>query len=221
MTRLLLAPIALVCLMAGALPLAAACIAATRGLHDGFADPALAPALHEALVLASLACLPALALGLAGAVCIRRAAFGVRAIILSIAIVMLIVPAPPLDVMPAWDDPSLSALARLACAIARGAALVVLIAAPAASAIDPRLRLAALAAGARPVQAWRHTVLAPLILPALAGLLAAFLAALTQTGAAAIVRPHLDIADAWIAPASLLLVACSATALAMVLQRRR
>ena len=220
MTRLLLAPIALVCLLAGALPLAVACVAAARGLHDGFSDPALAPALHQALVLASVACLPALALGLTGAVCIRRTALIVRAMILGIAIVVLIVPAPPLDMLPALANPSFSALARLGCAIARGAALVVLIAAPAASSINPRLRRAALAAGARPLQAWRHAVLGPLLVPCLAGLLAAFVAALTQTGAAAIIRPHLDIADAWIAPASLLLVACSATALAMLLRPR-
>jgi ABC-type spermidine/putrescine transport system permease subunit II len=206
MTRLLLAPIALICLLAGLVPLGVASLAASRGLLQGLADPALAPSLHlSALLAATAACLGA-ALGLAGAAAIRAAARPGR----------LIVPAPTLARFPALADPALRDLARLACAAARAAALMLLVTTPAMATLRPGLRQAAMSAGATPLQAWRHAVLAPLWLPVCLGLAFAFLATMAQTPAEAILAPHLDLADAWIAPASLLLVACSAAALSLL-----
>ncbi len=215
-TRLLLAPIALICLLAGLVPLGVASLAASRGLLQGLADPALAPSLHlSALLAATAACLGA-ALGLAGAAAIRAAARPGRLIVLALAVALLAVPAPTLARFPALADPALRDLARLACAAARAAALMLLVATPAMATLRPGLRQAAMSAGATPLQAWRHAVLAPLWLPVCLGLAFAFLATMAQTPAEAILAPHLDLADAWIAPASLLLVACSAAALSLL-----
>ena len=219
MTRLLLTPIALICLLAGALPLGVALLAASKGLLEGMADPALAASLRNAALAAGAATVPAAIVGLACAACIGRARNAAR-VVLGLAIVLLVLPAPIL-VLPGLGEPSLRELARFACAVARGAALVLLFSAHAVAGLDPALRRAARCAGATPLQAWRHAVLAAIWRPACLGALAAFLVALAQTPAAAILAPHLDLADAWIAPASLLLVACSAAALTALLGRPR
>jgi ABC-type spermidine/putrescine transport system permease subunit II len=219
MSRWLLAPVAVACLVAGLAPLGVASLAGARGVSLGLTDPALAPVLHNAALLAASICLPALALGLAGAFCLRRAGPAARALLFAIAVLVLVVPAPALESFPALYHPALRDLARLGCAVARGAALVLLVTGPSVHGLDPRLGQAARSAGATPLQAWRHTVLAPVWAPAVLGVGLAFLAALTQTRAAAILAPHLDLADAWVAPASLLLVACSAASLSVLMRR--
>jgi ABC-type Fe3+ transport system permease subunit len=227
--RLLLIPLALACLLAGLLPLAAAAIAAGYGMHQSVADPELGPALRQALGLAAAVAAVSLPLGLLGSASIKGAAPGARRLVLGLAVCLLVVPAPRLAGFPDLSalahpiagNPAIAALVRLACAVARGTALVVLITAPAVGGIPRGLRRAALCAGAGRFQAWRHVVLAPVWLPACIGLAIAMLAALAQTPAAGIIAPHLDLADAWVAPASLLLVACSATALIMLLRPRR
>jgi ABC-type Fe3+ transport system permease subunit len=220
MRNWLLAPVAAACLVAGLAPLGVAILAGARGLALGLAEPALAPVLHAGVLLAASIGPPALALGLAGAFCLQRANLSARAFVLAVAILVLVVPAPPLAGFPELRQLSLRTLAQLGCAVSRGAALVLLTTAPSCWAIPPHLRRAAQSAGATPFQAWCHAVLAPLWAPSALGVMLAFLAALVQTPAAVILAPHLDMADAWVAPASLLLVACSATALGMLARRQ-
>jgi ABC-type Fe3+ transport system permease subunit len=216
--RLFLTPIAVVCLIAGLMPLGVAGVAAGKGMRLGLADAALAPSLHLAVMMAAAACVPALILGLAGAISIRNAPPALRFVVIGIAICLLALPAPALTALPWLGGASLRDVARFACAVARGAGLVLLVTAAAVQSITPGLRLAAESAGATPLQAWRHVVLAAVWLPVALGWVGAFLVALAQTQAAMILAPHLDLADAWIAPASLLLVGCSVTAVMVLLR---
>jgi ABC-type Fe3+ transport system permease subunit len=148
MTRWLLAPVAVACLVAGLLPLGVAGLAGAKGAAFGLADPALAPALRLSLLLAAAVSLPALALGLAGACAMRRTRGPSTKFLLALAVLVLVVPAPLLGAFPNPLHPALRDLARLGCAIARGAALVLLVVEPKIAAIHPRLGLAARSAGA-------------------------------------------------------------------------
>jgi ABC-type spermidine/putrescine transport system permease subunit II len=215
-SRLLLAPLALACLVAGLVPLGVAAFAAEQGIAAGLHDPVSAPVLRASILLAAAACLPGAALGLAGACCLRGAGAWWRALpacVLACAIAVLVLPASALVAWPAWPPPALRDLEGFGSAMVRGAALMMLVATPALSRLEPGLRAAAEAAGARPFQAWRHAVLAPVWGPVMLGVCLGFAAALTQTEAAAILAPHLDLAEAWALPAALLLVACSALGL--------
>ena len=220
MMRFVLAPIAATFLFAGLVPLAAASIAASRGIVLTLHDPAFAAAFAQAAWLACAASLPGAALGLAGAACLRRAGAWAR-MVLGCAILVLVLPAPMLSHWPAWPAgaPPLTmadmeaAWAGPCAAVARAAALMLLIMAHPVTMIRPALRQAALYAGATPFQAWRHVVLAPIMGPLLIGVAACLGAVLAQTGAAAIVAPHLDLVDAWVLPAALVMVACSVLAL--------
>jgi ABC-type Fe3+ transport system permease subunit len=220
MMRFVLAPIAATFLFAGLVPMAAASFAAARGLALTVEDPAFATTLSKAVWLAGAASLPGAALGLAGAVCLARAGAWAR-LVMGCAILVLVLPAPMLSHWPALPPggPPITmadmeaAWAGPCAAIARAAALMLLIMAHPVSCIRPALRQAALCAGATPFQAWRHVVLKPIMWPLLAGMAACLGAVLAQTGAAAIVGPHLDMVDAWVLPAALLMVACSVLAL--------
>ena len=212
MSRLLLAPVAGTCLLAGLIPLAVAVVAAGHGVAAGLSDPVLAPALRLSALLAASAAIPGALLGLLAAASLRHAGAWARPV-LGCAVLVLVLPASALAGMPAWPLPTLDHLAGPGSALVRGAALMLLVTARPVAALRPGLHRAALCAGATPFQAWRRIVLAPLWLPAVTGLALGFLAALAQTQAAAILAPHLDLADAWVLPGALLVVACSLVAL--------
>lgn len=75
-------------------------------------------------------------------------------------------------------------------------------------------------AGATPWQAAFHAVLAPLAWPLAGATFAAAAAALAEGPASIVLAPHLDLARAWVAPATLLLAAGSITALSVLLRRQ-
>lgn len=220
MSRLLLIPIALLGLCAGLLPLLVATIAAAQGVADGFADPALLPGTRVTLTAAALAAAIAAPLGLLLALAIWQTATGVRMLALGLAVLTLLMPAPGFVSLSFLNPPHPAQAVAFACCIARGAALAMLILAAALRGVPQNIRTAARAAGASPGQAWRHAVLAPLSWPLVAAVLAAFIAGLTEGPAGAILGPHLDLAEAWIAPAALLLTAASLAALAALARRQ-
>lgn len=229
MTRLLLAPIAVFALLAGLLPLLTGLVAAWQGIEAGIADPALAHMVRRAVFAALVAAACAVPLGLAGALVVAQAARWVRGLIYALAVLLLIAPAPGFDV-PGFDVPGFgvtalgdmahpASLVAFACAIARGAALSLLILGPSLHALPPGLRRAAMQCGAGPLRAWCDGVLAPLALPLCGAAVASWIAALVEGPAAAVLAPHLDLARAWVAPACLLMVASSIAALALLLRR--
>jgi ABC-type Fe3+ transport system permease subunit len=219
MMRLLLAPIAVLTLFAALLPLGVAAMAGGRGLAASLADPRLLPAMRTALAGAALVTALAVPLGLLLALSVWRAARPMRGLALAFCVVLLAVPAPGFADLGFLAPPRPAAALAFGCAVARGAAFAVLILAAGLGRVPPGLQTAARAAGAGPVQAWRHAVLAPLAWPLLGAAALAFAVGLAEGPAAAVLAPHFDLADSWIAPASLLLAAASVAALA-VLGRR-
>jgi ABC-type Fe3+ transport system permease subunit len=221
MSRLLLAPLAALTLMAGLLPLGAALYAGSHGVVAAMQDPALTASLRAAAAGAAIAAPLAVALGLAGALAVWRAAAPLRFAVVAVAVLLLLVPAPGFDSIDFLLPPHPAAALAFACAVARGAALALLVLSAGLQRIPAGLQRAAMLAGARPGQAWRHAVLAPLQPYLVFALVAAALAALAEGPAGDVLAPHLDMAEAWIAPAALLLIAGSLAALSVILRRRR
>ncbi len=221
MSRLLAASVAVIFLLAGLIALAGASTVAQPGAAAVLQDPVLPVLLAESAVPATIAAALALILGLAAATAIRHAGARLRLVIFGIAICQLILPAPLLTgwpspaAQPNWD------IGGLPYAVIRGATLVLLITAPSVAAITSGLRQAARSAGATPLLAWRHVVLAQIWRPACLGWLAAALAALAQTPAIGILAAHLDLWAIWLFLTSLLLIACSVLALGAPRRARR
>jgi ABC-type Fe3+ transport system permease subunit len=220
-SRLLLVPFAALTLMAGLVPLGAALLGGWHGVTAGVRDAALAHALRDAAIGCGAAAPLAVLLGLAGALSIWRAVALVRFLVCALSILVLLVPAPGFITMDFLAPPHPAAALAFACAVARGAALSLLVLAVGLRRIPDHLQRAALLAGATPGQAWRHAVLAPLRPYLTFALIASALAALAEGPAGEVLAPHLDLAEAWIAPAALVLVAGSAAALSVLLRRKR
>ncbi len=223
MTRLLLAPIAVLALFAGVLPLAAGGVAGWQGLAKGLLDPAIGPALarvlHRAVIAALAAPLCAVPLGFAGALAVAPAARWVRGLIYALAVLLLIAPAPGFDATGLADLTRPAALVAFACAIARGAALALLILTPSLHALPAGLKRAAMQCGAGPLRAWWDAVVVPLSVPLCGAVVAAAISTVVEGPAAAVLAPHLNLARAWVAPACLLMMAASIAALSLLLRR--
>jgi len=218
--RWLLAPLAVTSLLAGLLPLLLAGAALWHGARVGLHDPALARTLHQAALAALLAAALAVPLGLAGAVAAAASRPVVRGIVYALCVLLLLTPAPGFDGLDFLSPPDPAGAVSFACAVARGAALALLILAPNLRALPPGLRRAALFAGATPWQALRDAAIIPLAWPLLGAACAAMAVALVEGPASEVLAPHLDPARAWIAPAALLLVAGSVAALSVLLRPR-
>jgi ABC-type spermidine/putrescine transport system permease subunit II len=219
--RLLLVPLAALTLMAGVLPLGAAAYGGWIGLQAGLADPALAHALRSAALGAAVAAPVAVALGLAASLAIWRASAWVRLAVGALAVMVMLMPAPGFESLDFLVPPRPGMAMAFACCVARGAALASLVLGAGLRRVPEGLQRTAVLAGASPVQAWRHAVLAPLRPYLLFALAAAGVAALVEGPAGEVLAPHLDLAEAWVAPAALLLVASSVVALAVLTRRRR
>ncbi len=213
MTRLLRAIVAVAGLLAGLMALAAALWAVPPGATAFLRDPALPSLLAQAAVPAAGAAALALVPGLAAATSIRHAGGLPRLVAFAIAICLLLLPAPLLTGWPSADELARGNEGGLPYAVGRGTALVMLITAPAITGITPGLRRAARMAGATPLRAWRHVVLAQIWRPVCVGWLASAIAALAQTPAFGVIARRLDTRPVWLIAISLLLIACSALAL--------
>jgi ABC-type Fe3+ transport system permease subunit len=218
--RWLLAPLAVTSLLAGLLPLLLAVAAGWHGVWIGLHDQALAPSLRQAALAAGLAAAIAVPLGLAGALAAAASSAVVRGLVYALAVLLLLTPAPGFDGLDFFAPADPAGAFAFTCAVARGAALALLILAPNLHALPPGLRRAARLAGATPWQALRDAALIPLAWPLLGAACAALLVALVEGPASAVLAPHLDLAHAWIAPAALLLVAGSVAALSVLLRPR-
>jgi ABC-type spermidine/putrescine transport system permease subunit II len=218
--RWLLAPLAVTSLLAGLLPLLLAVAALWHGASAGLHDPALAHSLHQAALAALLAAAVAVPLGLAGALAAAASRPALRGLVYALCVLLLLTPAPGFDGLEFLSPPDPAGAVSFACAVARGAALALLILAPNLRALPPGLRQAALFAGATPWQATRDAALIPLAWPLLGAACAAMTVALVEGPASEALAPHLDLARAWIAPAALLLVAGSVAALSVLLRPR-
>jgi ABC-type Fe3+ transport system permease subunit len=219
--RLLLVPVAALTLLAGLLPLGAAAYGGWSGVQAGLADPALAHSLRAAALAALVAAPLAVASGLAAALAVWRAAAWVRLTVGALAVLVVLMPAPGFASIDFLAPPRPAMAMAFACCLARGAALALLVLGAGLKRVPQGLQQAAILAGAAPAQAWRHAVLAPIRPYLLFALAAAALAALVEGPAGEVVAPHLDLAEAWVAPAALLLVASSVAALAVLTRRRR
>jgi ABC-type Fe3+ transport system permease subunit len=219
MSRLLLAPLAVLTLLAGLLPLGMAVFAAGHGVMAGLADPALAKSLQNAALSACLAAFLGVLLGAAGALATWRAARGLGLVVAGLAVLLLLVPGPGFDTLDFLWPPRPGMAMAFGCAVARGAAISLLILSAGFQRIPAGLQRAAMLAGATPLQAWLHAVVAPLRGYILYAVAASALAALAEGPAGAVLAPHLDLVDAWVAPAALLIVAGSVAALWVILRR--
>jgi ABC-type spermidine/putrescine transport system permease subunit II len=218
--RWLLAPLAVTSLLAGLLPLLLAVTAGWHGVWTGLHDPALAPTLHAAAMAALLATAIAVPLGVAGALATAASPPAARGLVYALAVLLLLTPAPGFAGLDFLSPPDPAGALAFACAVARGAALALLILAPNLHAQPPGLRRAAGHAGATPWQAWRDAVLVPLAWPLVGAAGAALSVAWVEGPASTVLAPHFDQARAWVAPAALLLVAGSVAALAVLLRPR-
>lgn len=220
MARWLLAPLAVTSLLAGLLPLLLAVVAIWHGASVGLHDPALARSLHQAALASLQAASLAVPLGLVGALAAAASRPALRGLVYALCVLLLLTPAPGFGGLDFFPRPDLASAMGFACAVARGAALALLILAPNLHTLPPGLRRAAVYAGATPWRALRDATLIPLAWPLLGAVCAAMAVALVKGPAFAVLAPHLDFGRAWIAPAALLLVAGSVTALSVLLRPR-
>ncbi|HTZ69359.1 MAG TPA: hypothetical protein VMB71_01805 [Acetobacteraceae bacterium] len=220
MSRVLLIPITLLVLLAALLPLLTALFAGGRGVAASLADPHLAPALHHGLAAAAAVAVIGVPVGFTLALALWQANSAARLTALGCCVLVLLMPVPILPSLHALAPLRSDTMLAFLASVARAAALAALILAVGLGRIPVRLVLAARAAGARPVQAWLHAVFLPLAWPLLAALAASFVTALAHGSVRDVLAPHLDLADAWVAPASLLLAAASIAALTVLLRPR-
>lgn len=176
---------------------------------------ALRESLQDAAIGAALVTLLAMLPGLAAALSFRRTGKPARYAAAGLALLLLIAPAPPFSAAAFLHDPSNrdTALA-LAAAVARSAALIMLVLLAGLRAVPPGLQRAAMLAGARPFQAWRHAVLAPLWRYLVAAFAASFLLVLASGPLMATLAPHMATGNLWEVPACLLLATAGLAALA-------
>ena len=219
MARLLLLPVALITLLAACAPLLVAAFYGGRGIAQGLQEPALATALLISGQGAALAAAAGLVLGLIGALALWRAAAWARGLVLGLAVLLLVTPAPGFETLDFLAPLRLTPLLEFTCAVARATTLGLLVLSVWLRRVPSGLRRSAIAAGASPARAWWDAVLRPLALPMVLAFCVAALAVLGQSPAAAVLAPHLDLAEAWIAPAALLLAGGSLAAIAVLLGR--
>jgi spermidine/putrescine transport system permease protein len=220
--RSLLVPVALVALLGGLAGVALAGLAEGGPAAGALADPALAHGLRGAVAAAGIITVAAVPLGFAGALALWGAGGAVRLLAAALAVVVVAVPAVgygPVDFPHVAADRG--AVLALAACVARAAAEVLLLTGIGLRRVPPGLRRAAMLAGARPGQAWRHAVLAPVAPYLLGGAAGAFVLALAEGPAGAVLAAHMALAQAWLAPASLLLVVGGLAALAALLRPSR
>ncbi len=209
MNRFVVGLVAVNALVIGLVLASVAGLAIWPGVRACLQTPAFPPLLRDGVPLAGAACLVGAALGLAAGACLRRA--GSR-LVPAAAVLVVFLPVPALTVLPVSVE-TLGAADGFGAAVARAAALMLLATVWAWDGVDPAIRPAALAAGASPLQAWRHGVLAPLWRPVLLGACAAFAAALAQTQAGQMMGAAAAASEAWHLPAGLLLAAFGVAAL--------
>jgi len=219
MARLLFIPLAFLCLLAALLPIGIAALRAEPGAAAAWLDPRLAAALPAAWVGAACVAGASLVIGFLGALALRHAGPVAKLVAGALAILVLLAPAARYAALPGRLPLDLALLLPVLGAVARGTALVLLVLSAGLARVPMSLATAARAAGARPLQAWRHAVLAPLMRPLAIAAALAFLAGLAEGPAAMAALPHFDLARAWVAPAGLLAAAISAIALARLLRR--
>ena len=219
MARLLLLPIAVIMLLAAMAPLVVAALGGGRGLQAAFADPALASALRTSAEGAAVAATLGLALALTAALAVWQAAQWLRGLVLGLAVLLLVTPAPGFTTLDMVTPLRLTALLQFTCAVARAAAFSLLILSVWLRGVPAGLRRSAMAAGASRSRAWRDAVLAPLLAPMALAFVVSALVVLGESPAAAVLAPHLDMVDAWIAPAALLLAGGSLAAISVLLRR--
>ena len=219
MARLVLIPVAFLCLVAALLPVGVAALSAQPSAIAAWSDPRLTAALTAALVGAAVVAGASLLIGFIGALALRSAGRSAKAVVVALAILVLLAPAARYATLPTRVPVDAALFLPVIGAMARGTALTLLVLTAALARVPPSLSIAARAAGARPLQAWRHAVLAPLMWPLGAAAALAFLAGLAEGPAAMAALPHFDLARAWVAPAGLLAAAISAIALARLLRR--
>ncbi len=222
MGRLLLVPVALVALLAGVAGVVFAGLAEGGPAAGAIADPALAHVLKAAVAAAACITIVAVPLGFAGALAVGNAGGVVRLLAAGLALLLVAVPGlgyGPVDFPHIMADHG--ALVALAASAARAAAVVLLITGIGLRRVPPGLRRAAMLAGARPGQAWRHAVLAPLWRHLAGAAVAAFAVALAEGPAGAVAAAHLAVAREWVAPAALLLVLSALAAIASLVRPRR
>jgi ABC-type spermidine/putrescine transport system permease subunit II len=219
MARFLFIPLAFLCLLAALLPIGITGVSAQAGAIAAWSDPRLAAALPAAWVGAAGVAGASVLVGFIAALALRGAGPGAKAVAGALAILVLLAPAARYAVLPTRMPPNLAVLLPLLGAVARGTALALLVLTAGLARVPASLATAARAAGARPLQAWRHAVLAPLKWPLAAAAALAFLAGLAEGPAAMAALPHFDLARAWVAPAGALAAAASAIALVGLLRR--
>jgi ABC-type spermidine/putrescine transport system permease subunit II len=219
MARLLLIPLAMFCLVAALLPVFIAALSAQPGAVAAWSDPRFAAALPVAYQGAGIVAGASLLFGLIGSLALRGAGSGAKIVAGALAILVLLAPAARYAVLPARVPPNPALLLPVLGAVTRGTALTLLVLTVALARVPASLAKAARAAGARPLQAWRHAVLAPLLWPLAVAAALAFFAGLAEGPAAMAALPHFDLARAWMAPAGLLGAAVSAIALLRLLRR--
>jgi ABC-type spermidine/putrescine transport system permease subunit II len=230
MARLLLVPVAALTWMAGLFLLVIALASLWRAMPAppfGAAPADMRDAAYGAVLVAVLAMPPGLGVALA----LRRAGRAAREAAALLALLLLMAPVPDFSfallngawLHGAWlHGGSLwPGVLALAAATARGAALVLLVLQPGLYALPPGLQRAAVLAGARPFQAWRHAVLAPLLPYLAAAFAAAFVLALVTSLAADMPARPVVASLWWTIPACLLLAGAGLAALIRLLLPRR
>jgi ABC-type spermidine/putrescine transport system permease subunit II len=220
--RLLLVPVALLALLGGLAGVVLAGWAEGGPAAGALADPALVLGWRGAALAAAIVALAAVPAGFAGALALWGAGGAVR--LLAAGLGVLLVAAPGVGYGPvslAHLAADRGALLPLAAAVARAAAVALLLTGVGLRQVPPGLRRAAMLAGARPGQAWRHAVLAPLWPYLLAAAVAAFFVALAEGPEGAVLAAHLALAREWLAPAALLLLVGGLAGLASLLRPRQ
>jgi ABC-type spermidine/putrescine transport system permease subunit II len=222
MSRLLLVPVAVLTWMGGLFLLVLSLAALSHNWSGLLPGAALAPSLRDAATSAALVTALALPAGLGAALAFRRTGKAARYTATGLALLLLIAPPPPFSAVVFLHDPaSRAAVLPLAAAVARGAALIMVLLLAGLRAVPPGLQRAAMLAGARPSQAWRHAVLAPLLTFLAASIVAAFALTVATGPLALAVAPHLATGSLWTVPACLLLAAAGLAALAGLFLIRR
>jgi ABC-type Fe3+ transport system permease subunit len=218
MARLLLVPIILLIFLAALVPLVAAALAGGHGVAASLADPRLQQAARTAVTGGLLVAALAVPVGFAPALALWQAAGWVRLPALAMCVAVVVTPAPGFADLTFLSPLRVGTMLGFCCAVSRGAAMAVLILSAGLARIPFGLQSAARSAGARPLRAWVDAVVAPLAWPLAGAALVAFMVGIADGPASSILAPHFDLADAWVAPAALLVAAATVAAMSVLLQ---